>query len=114
MENRRLQSLVAERRVGRPVLHGDDGADGGAGAADAHGAAAAGPGKGKAGAAPFVPISLSSNDELETFLLEHQRKGQPLPGKLLDQYRQHNVALLQQMVGSMQALQVHVTKPPVS
>ena len=106
-ENRRLRSMVEERRAGRPSLgksgHGpDEHRDTNRSSADPCRAEATAGGR-------TVPLVVESNDEVENIALaEASGKKCRQNSTSLDRAREHNVALLQQMVATMQALRVAV------
>jgi chromosome segregation ATPase len=103
-ENRRLNAMVEARRAGRPTMRRDAG--------DAEDSAAGAPAAetytrgGKGG----VRVVVESNDEVENILRDVSNRPAKRSGRrsVLDACREHNVALLQQMVATMQALRVSV------
>lgn len=108
-ENRRLKSLVDKRRAGRPNLRQDCESDSEA-SCDAPPRVGVEKVDRRTGKATFRALPVESNDEMENFNVHPPSKGKQ-QSRLLDQFRAHNVALLQQMVSTMQGLQLALEKP---
>ena len=116
-ENRRLKGLVDDRRKGRPVIHKGHvpasvarppqaSTEGGAVPPPTAGVATHDK---RTGSAAFQAVPVESNDETENFRVSFRPTTEQ--GRLLEQFRTHNVALLQQMVHSVQALQMQLDPP---
>lgn len=105
VEHRKLTDMVAARRIDRPVLRRpglreDDAATVTATPASMQDA------KGK-----IHGVKIESTDETENFQRTSAVIGK---GKIVDKYREMNVALLQQMVSTMEALRIAVDPVPTS